>query len=168
MPRFPRRISRRPLSGAGELAVVAQGKWQRANAPSSRSGVLLFVAVLEPESAAVGVGVVAERGVFPERAAALADQTPDPPLAAVCRDPYLIRHANLRGLAGDGSVLAGWAVRVGGRARGRSPPRFISGIPKRGRDVRTRPRNSPWPQTSARRHKDARPGPAPGGCPRSP
>ncbi len=47
------------------------------------------------------------------RAAALADQTPDPQLAAlialaaVCRDPFLIRQANLRALHPDGGALAG-------------------------------------------------------------
>lgn len=47
------------------------------------------------------------------RAAALADQSPDPQLAAlialaaVCRDPFLIRQANLRALHPDGGALAG-------------------------------------------------------------
>ncbi|HTE64261.1 MAG TPA: hypothetical protein VK631_28150, partial [Solirubrobacteraceae bacterium] len=46
-------------------------------------------------------------------AAALADQTPDPQLAALIataaltRCPYYLRHANLRGLASDGAVLVG-------------------------------------------------------------
>ena len=46
-------------------------------------------------------------------AAGLADQTPDPELAALiavgvlARSPYYIRHANLRGLASDGAILAG-------------------------------------------------------------
>lgn len=46
-------------------------------------------------------------------AAALADQTPDPQLAALIaiaaltRDPYYLRHANLRGLASDGGILVG-------------------------------------------------------------
>lgn len=45
------------------------------------------------------------------RAVALADQTPDPELSAliaitaVCRSTLLVRHANLRGLAHDGSFL---------------------------------------------------------------
>jgi hypothetical protein len=47
------------------------------------------------------------------RAAALADQTPDPQLAALIalaaltRSPYYLRHANLRGLAPDGAILVG-------------------------------------------------------------
>jgi hypothetical protein len=47
------------------------------------------------------------------RAAALADQTPDPQLAALIavsaltRSPYYLRHANLRGLARDGAILVG-------------------------------------------------------------
>jgi hypothetical protein len=47
------------------------------------------------------------------RAAALADQTPDPQLAALiavavlARCPHYIRHANFRGLAPDGAVLVG-------------------------------------------------------------
>lgn len=47
------------------------------------------------------------------RAAALADQTPDPQLAALiavavlARCPYYIRHANFRGLSDDGAVLVG-------------------------------------------------------------
>lgn len=46
-------------------------------------------------------------------AAALADQTPDPNLAALiavavlARSPYYLRHANLRGLASDGTILVG-------------------------------------------------------------
>jgi hypothetical protein len=46
-------------------------------------------------------------------AAALADQTPDPELAALIavaaltRSPYYLRHANLRGLASDGATLVG-------------------------------------------------------------
>ena len=46
-------------------------------------------------------------------AAALADQTPDPELAALiaiallARSPYYLRHANLRGLASDGAILVG-------------------------------------------------------------
>ena len=46
-------------------------------------------------------------------AAALADQTPDPQLAALIalaaltRSPYYLRHANLRGLASDGAILVG-------------------------------------------------------------
>jgi hypothetical protein len=46
-------------------------------------------------------------------AAALADQTPDPQLAALVaiasltRSPYYLRHANLRGLARDGAILVG-------------------------------------------------------------
>lgn len=46
-------------------------------------------------------------------AAALADQTADPELAALivvavlARSPYYIRHANLRGLASDGAILVG-------------------------------------------------------------
>lgn len=47
------------------------------------------------------------------RAAALADQVPDPQLAAlialaaVCRDPHIIRHANHRALHPSGNLLAG-------------------------------------------------------------
>jgi hypothetical protein len=46
-------------------------------------------------------------------AAALADQTADPQLAALIalgaltRDPYYLRHANLRGLVSDGAILVG-------------------------------------------------------------
>jgi hypothetical protein len=46
-------------------------------------------------------------------AAGLADQTPDPELAALiavavlARSPYYLRHANLRGLASDGAILVG-------------------------------------------------------------
>jgi len=52
------------------------------------------------------------------RAAALADQTPDPQLAALivvavlARCPHYIRHASLRGLTADGAVLVGLGRRA--------------------------------------------------------